>query len=249
MEVLWPDIPEIPAVDPVFRPRVFAPYESRSGGFSREEGNFQPNRRNSTRRMIELLRAMWSASVDRRERDCSQGYRHMIKERRRREEMRQRYLDLRSMLPPGTKSDNITVIQEAASHLINLQCLKEELQRRNQELEASLQKIKEPFPEGAANVEFEVVDPPSAVGLMIEVMKCLKSREMKVRAIRSTPTTGGMKVTVETVNETSASCSALTEVAKELAFDFVEASNAGAAEKYFSSGDDTWHGDIGSRHF
>ncbi|XP_058105493.1 transcription factor bHLH92 [Magnolia sinica] len=218
MEMLWHEIPEIQtllprvAPDPAVIQSAFVQYTRPGTGFSLENLNFPLNHRNSNRRMIEILRAMRAMPVENREPESSQCYRHMINERHRREKMRQNYTDLHLMLPPRTKNDKNSIVHTAASQLLNLQALKEELLKRNKELQASLE-MKTKNSSEVATIELRVADPSSGIGSMIEIMKCLKSMELKVRAIRSKSFGQEFEVTVEIEKEGAEN--ALVEMLRE----------------------------------
>lgn len=81
------------------------------------------------------------------------------------------------------QADKNTIVQTAASQVLELQCLKAELQSRNVELEARLAKKAERA-EGA-KINVKVVHPSSAMDSMVEVLKCLRNMEVKAKSIRS----------------------------------------------------------------
>ena len=80
---------------------AFAPY--RSQPIPGDGGVGGSNRRNMNSRMMELLRGNWSAIRNSGESDRGRSYRHMMRERARRENQKQSYLALHSLLPHGTK--------------------------------------------------------------------------------------------------------------------------------------------------
>ncbi|RVW55445.1 Transcription factor bHLH92 [Vitis vinifera] len=137
---------------------AFAPY--RSQPIPGDGGVGGSNRRNMNSRMMELLRGNWSAIRNSGESDRGRSYRHMMRERARRENQKQSYLALHSLLPHGTKSDKNSIIEMAKHEIQKLQSSKEELKRRNQELNAKLREeamvLNIGFRIGAGIVEREV---------------------------------------------------------------------------------------------
>ncbi|XP_034685156.1 transcription factor bHLH92 isoform X2 [Vitis riparia] len=157
---------------------AFAPY--RSQPIPGDGGVGGSNRRNMNSRMMELLRGNWSAIRNSGESDRGRSYRHMMRERARRENQKQSYLALHSLLPHGTKSDKNSIIEMAKHEIQKLQSSKEELKRRNQELNAKLR-------EGTMvlNIGLKVGNPSSGIDSMEEVLKCLKNMDLKTTSIQS----------------------------------------------------------------
>ncbi|KAE9453062.1 hypothetical protein C3L33_15032, partial [Rhododendron williamsianum] len=110
--------------------------------------------------------------------------RHMINERMRREKQKNSYSSLRSRLPPRTKSDKNSIIQEAAKEVKEMQRHREELERRNREIEGILAERERGKNEGA-KIKLRVANPASGVDSMVEVLKCLKNMGSKTGAIQS----------------------------------------------------------------
>ncbi|KAJ9700559.1 hypothetical protein PVL29_006051 [Vitis rotundifolia] len=157
---------------------AFAPY--RSQPIPGDGGVGGSNRRNMNRRMMELLRGNWSAIRYAGQPDRGRSYRHMLRERARRENQKQSYLALHSLLPHGTKSDKNSIIEMANHEIQKLQSSKEELKRRNQELKAKLREE-----EMMLNIGLRVGNPSSGIDSMEEVLKCLKNMDLKTTAIHS----------------------------------------------------------------
>lgn len=87
------------------------------------------------------------------------------------------------MLLNFLQADKNTIVQTAASQVLELQGLKAELQRRNVELEARLAKKAEKAEGAKINVKVE--HPSSAMDSMVEVLKCLRNMEVKAKSIRT----------------------------------------------------------------
>ncbi|XP_020576250.1 transcription factor BHLH148-like [Phalaenopsis equestris] len=64
----------------------------------------------------------------------SRVFRHMMRERQRRERLSQSYADLHAMLSARTKADKNSIVQTAAAVVRELKGVKEGLQKRNEEL-------------------------------------------------------------------------------------------------------------------
>ncbi|KAJ8626389.1 hypothetical protein MRB53_019696 [Persea americana] len=227
-EMLWPGTPEIYIPKDPPRLTAFAPYSRPSDGFSMQN-SISPSSHygNLNKRMIEILGAIRTAAIV--EKEPLSGYRHMIKERQRRDKMRQNYEGLLSLLPPRTKADKNTIVQTAASQVIELQCLKAELQSRNVELEARLAKKAENA-EGA-KINLKVVHPTSAMDSLVEVLKCLRNMEVKAKSIRSVISGEEFSAMVEIESklqksevENAVKCT-LMEVERKLSLCFAEATD------------------------
>ncbi|GMH04085.1 hypothetical protein Nepgr_005924 [Nepenthes gracilis] len=68
---------------------------------------------------------------------------HMISERRRRGKINESFLQLRSLLPPGTKRDKASVLRTATEYMSSLKDQISELSEKSQQLEAQLRSQKE----------------------------------------------------------------------------------------------------------
>ncbi|KAJ1431599.1 Myc-type, basic helix-loop-helix [Sesbania bispinosa] len=112
-------------------------------------------------------------------------FRHMINERTRRQRQRQYCLNLHSMLPHGSKTDNNSVVQMAAKEIQRLQGCKEELQRKNCVLEANLEAVKSNKIGGSRVQYLRVPYPTSGIDSIIETLKCLKGLGVDTRRIKS----------------------------------------------------------------
>ncbi|URE43874.1 Helix-loop-helix DNA-binding domain [Musa troglodytarum] len=65
----------------------------------------------------------------------SRGFRHMMRERERKEKLSQGYAELHSMLSCTSKGANISIVQSAWERLEELQQAREKLRKRSRELE------------------------------------------------------------------------------------------------------------------
>lgn len=74
-------------------------------------------------------------------------------------------------------------MQSAAAYVRELKGVKDQLQRRNEELESMILGSDERIEE--AKVKFRVANPSSAIDSLIGALRCLKSMDVKTRAIRS----------------------------------------------------------------
>ncbi|XP_020235961.1 transcription factor bHLH92 isoform X2 [Cajanus cajan] len=143
------------------------------------------NSQNMSKRMLAFLRKSWPVErnrVDEIENERERGFRHMINERMRRQRQRQCCLALHSMLPHGTKTDNNSVIQMAAKEIVRLQGCREELQRKNFELEA----VDSNQGRGRRIQYLRVAHPKCGIDSLIESLKCLKDQGVDTRGIKST---------------------------------------------------------------
>ncbi|XP_058202255.1 transcription factor bHLH92 isoform X2 [Rhododendron vialii] len=166
--------------------RAFVRYEAGpdGGGSGGMASGAKCNYRNANKRMIEFMRRRWNLVAEGGEYERERFRRHMINERMRREKQKNSYSSLRSRLPPGTKSDKNSIIQEAAKEVQELQRHREELERRNREIEGILAERERGKNEGA-KIKLRVANPRSGVDSMVEVLKCLKNMGSKTGAIQS----------------------------------------------------------------
>ncbi|CAL9115740.1 unnamed protein product [Musa textilis] len=146
--------------------------ETRSGG---------GGGRNIHRRVIEMLRRIPKGEEPSGV-ETSRGFRHMMRERQRREKLSQSYADLYSMVASRSKSDKNSIIQSAAQYVRELKGVQEALQKRNEELTAEI--LRNNATDGA-KIKIGVTNPSSSVDSMIGALRCLKSLDVKVKAIRS----------------------------------------------------------------
>ncbi|KAH7573307.1 hypothetical protein ACOSP7_006904 [Xanthoceras sorbifolium] len=188
-DIFWYDNSQEAAAPPPVNQSAFVPvnqsdflsYKPRTefGSENIENGGVTTN---SNKRMIEFLRRNWcaSATVGSRGPDRDRCQRHMFNERMRREREKQNFMALHSILPRRTKSDKNSIIQMAAKTLLELQCHKKELERRNSELEP-----KTGMDVGGTKIRVSIDNPISGVDSMLEVLKCLKKLGSKTISIQS----------------------------------------------------------------
>ncbi|KAL7220236.1 hypothetical protein ACSBR2_013157 [Camellia fascicularis] len=157
---------------------AFVRYKERpilEGGFGSESWVVKLNNQSVNKRMIEFLRKNWSPMMESKDSDRERSYRHMINERLRRERQKHSYSGLRSLLPPGTKSDKNSIIQVAAKAVQKLEKNKAELETRNREIEAILGAREDRKIEGA-KIRLRVADPSSGIDSMLEAEDILSFR-------------------------------------------------------------------------
>ncbi|KAJ4968161.1 hypothetical protein NE237_014862 [Protea cynaroides] len=195
-EMLWFDLPP---PQPQVNQSTFIRYiRSKAEGLPSENSIFIPrNSKNIHKRMINFLRTIPTAKNENRELENDVCHRHMMNERLRREKQGQSYAALRSMLPPKTKKDKNSILQMVALHLQELKTEKEELQRRNHEIETMLAGNE------SKKIRLRVGNPSSAVDSMIEVLKFLEDMNFKARTIKSKFSSHELSavIEVETLNE------------------------------------------------
>ncbi|WVY95573.1 hypothetical protein V8G54_027724 [Vigna mungo] len=141
------------------------------------------NSEGMSKRMLAFLRK--SSPVERNnveENERDRSFRHMINERMRRQRQRQCCLALHSILPHGTKTDNNSVIQTAAKEIVRLKGCREELQRKNCEVEGVCVRKKD---EGSKIAYLRVADPECGIDSMVERLKWLKEEGVESRRIKS----------------------------------------------------------------
>ncbi|PIA45214.1 hypothetical protein AQUCO_01700627v1 [Aquilegia coerulea] len=157
---------------------AFVPYTKPTVPF--KLANLIKGRQNMNKRMIEFLRTLPrnNTSCEHLEFEKERNYRHMVKERLRRNKQKQTYVALHSMLPPGTKNDKNSVLQMAALHLQELKGLKEELKK-------NLSHLNERAIQETTTIHLRWPFPSSGIDSMIGVLTCLKSMGLKARTIRS----------------------------------------------------------------
>ncbi|CAL4954282.1 unnamed protein product [Urochloa decumbens] len=134
-------------------------------------------------------------------RSSSSRFRHITRERLRRERLSQGFADLHALLPPGASSKGAKndIIGAAAGYIRELEGRKERLRARNQEL---LERAASQWMGGARNaggdmavvkVRAESGDHATAVDAFETVLRRLKAMgELRVTAIRSCFSAGGM---------------------------------------------------------
>ncbi|XP_059315634.1 transcription factor bHLH92-like [Lycium ferocissimum] len=148
------------------------------------ESNVSTNYQNMNKRMMEFLKKNWSPKNGEMKMEREKGHKHMIKERIRRQEQKQNYSALHKLLPMGTKGEKNAIVQTAAQRIQELQKYKENLKKRNDELQMILAESEKEEVE-KANIKAKVNYPISGVDSMLEVLKCLKNCGTKANAIQS----------------------------------------------------------------
>ncbi|CAL9050728.1 unnamed protein product [Musa banksii] len=137
--------------------------------------------RNIHRSLIEMLRSIPRAE-ERRTAAASRGFRHMMRERKRREKLSQSYSDLCSMLASGSKCDKNSIVKSATKHVQELKGVKEALQQRYEELKA---KVLGSDPTEGEKVKIRAANLSSPMDSMIGVLRCLQSMDATAKAIRA----------------------------------------------------------------
>ncbi|KAM3356495.1 hypothetical protein P3S68_023209 [Capsicum galapagoense] len=170
---------------------AFVSFESKlSEGFGvYSYGNVSTNHRNMNKRVMEFLKKNWISKNGQVKMEKEKGHKHMIKERIRREKQKQSYSALHKLLPMGTKVEKNAIVQTAARRIEELQKYKENLKKRNDELEMMIlaendsNKNEEEFE--MAKIKAKVNNPISGIDSMLEVLKCLKNCGAKANSIQS----------------------------------------------------------------
>ncbi|CAL9770006.1 unnamed protein product [Musa acuminata subsp. burmannicoides] len=123
----------------------------------------------------------------------SRGFRHMMRERERREKLSQAYAELHSMLSCTSKvpiplpcfaGDKIYIVQSAVERLKELQQAREKLRKRGRDLELMVSGNDTEVE--VSSIKVDVKNCSSSMGSMISVLRRLKHMELKATAIRST---------------------------------------------------------------
>ncbi|XP_020089724.1 transcription factor BHLH148 isoform X1 [Ananas comosus] len=156
---------------------------SKSGNGSGSGSSSSSSGRNIHLRVIELLRSMPRGKEESKGVEWSRGFRHMMRERQRREKLSQSYADLHSILSTRSKGDKNSIVQSAALYIRELKGVRNELQRRNEEFKARL--VGDDANVEGVKVKFEVANPSSTIDSMIGALRCLKNMDVKARAMRS----------------------------------------------------------------
>ncbi|CAN6322659.1 unnamed protein product [Urochloa humidicola] len=143
--------------------------------FDQTMGEQEPQRR----RQQQPAAAGGGAAVE-----SSRGFRHMMRERQRREKLSQSYADLYAMVAARSKGDKNSIVQSAAIYIHELRGAREQLRRRNEELKARI--MGHDARQQCVKVQFEVDEPASAVDSMIGALRRLKGMDVRARGIRST---------------------------------------------------------------
>ncbi|XP_008786099.2 transcription factor BHLH148-like [Phoenix dactylifera] len=169
---------------------AFVEYRAFNRGISSQSSGCQQQRtggRNIHRRVIEFLRTIPMATREESFRgvvaEGSREFRHLMRERQRRERLSQGYADLRYMLSNRSKGDKNSVVQAAAVYLKELEGVREELQKRNEELEETAAG-KRGVVEGAT-IKLRVMNPSSAVDSMMGALQCLRGMELAAASMQA----------------------------------------------------------------
>ncbi|XP_073223247.1 transcription factor bHLH92 isoform X2 [Cicer arietinum] len=161
-------------------PSAFVQYRDQPIISFGEESSLKGSNSNSmNKRMVAFLRKKVALERNKAvECERERGYKHMISERMRRQRQRQCCLNLHSVLPHGTKTDNNSVVQTAAKEIQRLQRCQEELERKNFELESNVV-------DGRKFKYLRVPNPTSGIDSIVETLKCLKGHGVDTRSIKS----------------------------------------------------------------
>uniref|UniRef100_A0ACD5XBW5 Uncharacterized protein n=1 Tax=Avena sativa TaxID=4498 RepID=A0ACD5XBW5_AVESA len=156
--------------------------------------------------------------------ESSRGFRHMMRERQRREKLSQSYADLYALVSSRSRGDKNSIVQSAATYIHELKAARDRLQRRSEQLKAKI--LGHDAQQQCVRVQFEVDQPSSSVDSMIGALRSLKGMNVKTRGIRST--LAGHRLTTEiNVETTIAACE--VEKAVEEALQEVERKQLPAA--------------------
>ncbi|KAI4984773.1 hypothetical protein ZWY2020_017403 [Hordeum vulgare] len=167
--------------------------------------------------------------------ESSRGFRHMMRERQRREKLSQSYADLYAMVSSRSKGDKNSIVQSAAVYLHELKVAKDQLQRRNDELKAKI--LGHDAQQQCVKVQFEVDEPSSSIDSMIGALRRLKSMNVKTRGIHST--LSGQRLTTEMNVETTIAAGEV-EKAVEEALQEVERNQLHDSEASFPGSRSGW---------
>ncbi|KAF0915309.1 hypothetical protein E2562_035340 [Oryza meyeriana var. granulata] len=148
--------------------------------------------------------------------ESSRGFRHMMRERQRREKLSQSYADLYAMVSSRSKGDKNSIVQSAAIYIHELKGARDQLQRRNEELKAKIMGHDEQ--QQCIKVQFEVDEPSSSIDSMIGALRRLKSMDVKTRGIRSS--LSGNRLWTEMNVETTVSARPWLATPKKFGFFF-----------------------------
>ncbi|GJV90865.1 basic helix-loop-helix (bHLH) DNA-binding family protein [Tanacetum coccineum] len=119
-----------------------------------------PNRQNLHRRSLSFFRNLSEARAQRDQmvqttRPTSNQLHHMIAERKRREKLNESFQTLRSLFPLGSKKDKASVLSNTMKYISSLKSQVDELNKRNQILEAGQHAGKEAPNEGPSRFSRE----------------------------------------------------------------------------------------------
>ncbi|KAK1644176.1 hypothetical protein QYE76_061981 [Lolium multiflorum] len=143
--------------------------------------------------------------------ESSRGFRHMMRERQRREKLSQSYADLYAMVSSRSKQDKNSIVQSAASYIHELKVARDQLRRRSEDLKAKI--LGHDAQQPCVKVQFEVDEPSSSIDSMIGALRSLKGMNVKTRGIRST--LAGHRLTTEINVETTIAASEVERAVEE----------------------------------
>ncbi|XP_051178448.1 transcription factor BHLH148 isoform X1 [Lolium perenne] len=143
--------------------------------------------------------------------ESSRGFRHMMRERQRREKLSQSYADLYAMVSSRSKQDKNSIVQSAASYIHELKVARDQLRRRSEDLKAKI--LGHDAQQPCVKVQFEVDEPSSSIDSMIGALRSLKCMNVKTRGIRST--LAGHRLTTEINVETTIAASEVEKAVEE----------------------------------
>lgn len=186
-EVFWPSEQPIPMVQ-----SSFVPYTQPSFRFSSTGNEKVIKPPNALKRMLNFLRTIptnksnnTTSDEGGREFDKGASCRHKIHERLRRKKQKNLFTALHSLLPPGTKNEKNCILKTAALHLQELKKLRENLHKRNHELENNVYPTIEDDTKETDTFRLRRQTPPSGIDSMIGVLTSMKSMGLKARSIQS----------------------------------------------------------------
>ncbi|XP_042443811.1 transcription factor BHLH148-like [Zingiber officinale] len=173
---------------------------------------------NMHRRVVEMLKRISKAEEQAPSPVAnSRGFRHMMRERQRREKLSQNYADLYSIIASRSKGDKNSIVQSATQYVRELKGVKKALQQRNEELKAGILGSDE-----VATIKIRVENPSSPIDSMIGALRCLQSMGVTAKAVQSDlsrsefSATIGIDTKIATADVEKAMESVLMEVEKQL---------------------------------
>ncbi|KAM0884391.1 hypothetical protein ACQ4PT_030995 [Festuca glaucescens] len=200
-------------------------FQEYSGVGTRSGGSGRSSSVNIHRRMMGVLGRMAPGSGEEEEElpqqqeqkqqhvgavESSRGFRHMMRERQRREKLSQSYADLYAMVSSRSKDKN-SIVQSAASYIHELKVARDQLRRRSEDLKAKI--LGHDAQQPCVKVQFEVDEPSSSIDSMIGALRSLKGMNVKTRGIRST--LAGDRLTTEINVETTIAASEVERAVEE----------------------------------
>lgn len=150
--------------------------------------------------------------------ESSRGFRHMMRERQRREKLSQSYADLHALVAARSRGDKNSTVQAAAIYIHELRAAREQLRRRNDELKARI--LGHDARQQCVKLQFEVDDPASGIDSMLGALRRLKSMDVRARGIRSTMS--GRRLWTEMNVETTIAAAEVEKAVEEALLQEVE---------------------------